>query len=58
MASIQRFAEITQAFDPEATRTLGQAFDMACARECEIVMTAGPKSCSAPLELDSFMRRF
>jgi hypothetical protein len=44
MASIQRFAEITQAFDPEATRTLGQAFDMACARECEIVMTAGPKS--------------
>jgi hypothetical protein len=32
MASIQRFAQITQAFDPEATRVLGQAFDMACAR--------------------------
>ena len=31
MASIQRFAQITQAFDPEATRVLGQAFDMACA---------------------------
>ena len=31
MASIQRFAQITQAFDPEATRLLGQAFDMACA---------------------------
>jgi hypothetical protein len=26
-----RFVQITQAFDPEATRTLGQAFDMACA---------------------------
>ena len=31
MTSIQRFAQITQAFDPEATRVLGQAFDMACA---------------------------
>jgi hypothetical protein len=31
MASIQRFAQITQAFDPEATRLLGQAFDMASA---------------------------
>jgi hypothetical protein len=31
MTSIQRFVQITQAFDPEATRTLGQAFDMACA---------------------------
>ena len=31
MASIQRFVQITQAFDPEATRSLGQAFDMACA---------------------------
>ena len=31
MASIQRFAQIMQAFDPEATRKLGQAFDMACA---------------------------
>jgi hypothetical protein len=31
MTSIQRFAQITQAFDPEAIRTLGQAFDMACA---------------------------
>ena len=30
MASIQRFAQITQAFDPEANRVLGQAFDMAC----------------------------
>ena len=30
MTSIQRFVQITQ-FDPEATRTLGQAFDMACA---------------------------
>jgi hypothetical protein len=30
-ASIQRFVQITQAFDPEATRVLGQAFDMACA---------------------------
>ena len=27
----QRFVQITQAFDPEATRVLGQAFDMACA---------------------------
>ena len=31
MASIQRFVQITQAFDPEATRVLGQAFDTACA---------------------------
>jgi hypothetical protein len=31
MTSIQRFAQITQAFDPEATRILGQAFDTACA---------------------------
>jgi hypothetical protein len=31
MASIERFVQTTQAFDPEATRTLGQAFDMACA---------------------------
>jgi ribosomal protein S9 len=31
MASIQRFVQITQAFDPKATRSLGQAFDMACA---------------------------
>jgi hypothetical protein len=31
MTSIQRFAEIMQAFDPEATRILGQASDMACA---------------------------
>ena len=31
MTSIQRFVQITQAFDPEATRALGQAFDMACA---------------------------
>ena len=31
MTSIQRFVQITQAFDPEAARTLGQAFDMACA---------------------------
>ena len=31
MTSIQRFAQITAAFDPEATRVLGQAFDMACA---------------------------
>ena len=29
MACIQRFVQITQAFDPEATRVLGQAFDMA-----------------------------
>jgi hypothetical protein len=31
MASIQRFAQITQTFDPEATLILAQAFDMACA---------------------------
>jgi hypothetical protein len=31
MVSIQRFAAISQAFDPEATNVLGQAFDMACA---------------------------
>ena len=31
MTSIQRFAQITAAFDPEATRVLEQAFDMACA---------------------------
>ena len=31
MTSIQRFAQITQTFDPEATLILGQAFDMACA---------------------------
>jgi hypothetical protein len=31
MTSIQRFVQITAAFHPEATRTLGQAFDMACA---------------------------
>ena len=31
MAPIQRFVQITQSFDPEATRVLGQAFDMACA---------------------------
>jgi plasmid stabilization system protein ParE len=31
MTSIQRFVQITQAFDPEATRALGQAFDTACA---------------------------
>src|SRR4029077_18193705 len=31
MTSIQRFAQITPAFDPEATSVLGQAFDMACA---------------------------
>ena len=31
MTSIQRFVQITAAFDPEATRTLGQAFDTACA---------------------------
>jgi hypothetical protein len=31
MTSIQRFVQITAAFDPEDTRTLGQAFDMACA---------------------------
>ena len=31
MTSIQRFVQITQAFDPETTRVLGQAFDMACA---------------------------
>ena len=31
MASIERFVQTTQAFDPETTRTLGQAFDMACA---------------------------
>jgi hypothetical protein len=31
MTSIQRFVQITAAFDPEATRTLGQAFDTAYA---------------------------
>ena len=31
MASIDRFVQVTAAFDPVATRTLGQAFDMACA---------------------------
>ena len=31
MTSIQRFVPIKQAFDPEATRVLGQAFDMVCA---------------------------
>ena len=31
MTSIQRFVQITAAFDPEATRALGQAFDTACA---------------------------
>jgi hypothetical protein len=31
MALSNDFVQITQAFDPEATRTLGQAFDMACA---------------------------
>jgi hypothetical protein len=31
MTSIQRFVQITQAFDPEATRVLGQAFDVPCA---------------------------
>ena len=32
MASIERFCPITGAFDEEATRTLGLAFDKACAR--------------------------
>ena len=31
MTSLDRFVQVTAAFDPEATRTLGQAFDMACA---------------------------
>jgi hypothetical protein len=31
MASIKRFVQTTQAFDPDTIRTLGQAFDMACA---------------------------
>jgi ribosomal protein S9 len=31
MTSIARFAPVTGAFDPEATRILGRAFDMACA---------------------------
>jgi hypothetical protein len=31
MASIGRFAQIAEAFDPETTRVLGSAFDMACA---------------------------
>jgi hypothetical protein len=31
MTSIQRFVQTTQAFDPDTTSTLGQAFDMACA---------------------------
>ena len=31
MLSIQRFVQITEAFDPETTRTLGEAFDMAYA---------------------------
>jgi ribosomal protein S9 len=31
MTSIVRFAPVTSAFDPEATRILGKAFDMACA---------------------------
>ena len=31
MTSIQRFVQTTQAFDPDTTRTLGQAFDTACA---------------------------
>jgi hypothetical protein len=29
MASIERFVQTTQAFDPDTTSTLGQAFDMA-----------------------------
>jgi hypothetical protein len=31
MSSINRFIQITEAFDPEATQILGRAFDMACA---------------------------
>jgi hypothetical protein len=31
MASIARFAQVSEAFDPETTRVLGSAFDMACA---------------------------
>jgi ribosomal protein S9 len=31
MTSIARFAPVTGAFDPDATRVLGKAFDMACA---------------------------
>jgi hypothetical protein len=31
LTSIDRSIQITGAFDPEATQTLGQAFDMACA---------------------------
>jgi hypothetical protein len=31
MSSIERFFPITGAFDEEATRTLGLAFDKACA---------------------------
>jgi hypothetical protein len=31
MTSIDRFIQITAAFDPDTTSTLGQALDMACA---------------------------
>jgi hypothetical protein len=31
MSSINRFISTTEAFDPEAVRVLGRAFDMACA---------------------------
>ena len=31
MTSIDRFIQITAAFDPDTTSTLGRAFDMACA---------------------------
>jgi hypothetical protein len=30
MSSIERFAQIPNVFDPDATRLLGRAFDMAC----------------------------
>jgi hypothetical protein len=51
MASIQRFVQITQAFDPEATRTLGQAFDMACA-----LPHASPKASLKPRRQESAIR--
>ena len=42
MTSIQRFVQITAAFDPEATRALGQAFDTA-------FVTANRKDVEQPL---------
>jgi hypothetical protein len=50
----QRFVQITQAFDPEATRVLGQAFDMACAllghtpRPTKRYARPSPKASSKP----------